>query len=330
MTRTTPPRPLDLPSLFPELAKTARTVTRLHPRSGSPTVRDSSVGGPLLWPRDEPWPTCRQTHEVDEVWDLEASRAAHHAAVAIWSRPEDEPPTPEEQAIRARNHPRRIDSPYTDPVPMLPVAQLYARDVPDLPCPDGTDLLQVLWCPFMDHDDDTPAVRLRLRRADRVTAVVSRPPQPPVVELEEYVPAPCVLHPEQVIEYPGLVQLPAVLNERVRAWQDATGHHYNELSTAPGWRVGGWGASPWREEEPAEPVRCGCGAEALPLFTLGMSEWHGRDSGGWRPLEDADAGTRRCHPPVGDPTTVDLGDEQMQIHRCPVDSRHPPVIERVY
>jgi hypothetical protein len=34
------------------------------------------------------------------------------------------------------------------PLAMIPVAQLYARDVPDLPCPDGTDLLQVLWCTF--------------------------------------------------------------------------------------------------------------------------------------------------------------------------------------
>ncbi|MDX3232642.1 hypothetical protein [Streptomyces sp. ME19-01-6] len=27
-----------------------------------------------------------------------------------------------------------------------PVLQLYAADVPDLPFPPGTDLLQLLWC----------------------------------------------------------------------------------------------------------------------------------------------------------------------------------------
>ncbi|MEW2267655.1 hypothetical protein AB0913_34660, partial [Streptomyces sp. NPDC047868] len=54
--RTTPPRPVDVTALFPQLAPLARTTTRLHPRPGSPTVRDSSVGGPLLWPADEPWP----------------------------------------------------------------------------------------------------------------------------------------------------------------------------------------------------------------------------------------------------------------------------------
>jgi hypothetical protein len=31
---------------------------------------------------------------------------------------------------------------------MLPLGQLYVRDVPDLRAPAGTDLLQVLWCPF--------------------------------------------------------------------------------------------------------------------------------------------------------------------------------------
>ena len=46
--RTTPPRPFDVTALFPQLAPPARTATRLHPRPGSPTVHDSSVGGPLL------------------------------------------------------------------------------------------------------------------------------------------------------------------------------------------------------------------------------------------------------------------------------------------
>ncbi|MFD0032359.1 hypothetical protein ACFVJK_29605, partial [Streptomyces sp. NPDC127172] len=42
---TTPPRPFDVTALFPQLAPLARTATRLHPRPGSPTAHDSSVGG---------------------------------------------------------------------------------------------------------------------------------------------------------------------------------------------------------------------------------------------------------------------------------------------
>ncbi|MGQ4336251.1 hypothetical protein ACN6LE_007669, partial [Streptomyces hayashii] len=52
MSRTTPPRPFDVTALFPRLAPLARTATRLHPRAGSPSRHDSSVGGPLMWPAD--------------------------------------------------------------------------------------------------------------------------------------------------------------------------------------------------------------------------------------------------------------------------------------
>ncbi|MFE5868156.1 hypothetical protein ACFQ6V_05790, partial [Streptomyces roseifaciens] len=52
--RTTPPRPVDVAAVFPQLAPLARTATRLHPRPGAPSPHDSSVGGPLLWAADEP------------------------------------------------------------------------------------------------------------------------------------------------------------------------------------------------------------------------------------------------------------------------------------
>lgn len=48
--------------MFPELVPLARPAIRLHPRPGSPSVRDSSVGGPLLWPAGEPWPHCADAH----------------------------------------------------------------------------------------------------------------------------------------------------------------------------------------------------------------------------------------------------------------------------
>ncbi|MFD9260411.1 hypothetical protein ACFVZQ_18295, partial [Streptomyces sp. NPDC059538] len=46
---TTPPRPLDVESLFPELAAHRRTATRLHPRPGAPGPHDSHVGAPQRW-----------------------------------------------------------------------------------------------------------------------------------------------------------------------------------------------------------------------------------------------------------------------------------------
>ncbi|MEU6218703.1 hypothetical protein ABZ845_14460 [Streptomyces sp. NPDC047022] len=43
---------------LPGLASLARTVVGLRPRRGEPGIRDSHVGGPMLWPADEPWPHC--------------------------------------------------------------------------------------------------------------------------------------------------------------------------------------------------------------------------------------------------------------------------------
>ncbi|MFJ4188484.1 DUF1963 domain-containing protein [Kitasatospora sp. NPDC089509] len=58
MSRRTPPRPLDVEELFPEVVPFRRETVRLHPRAGEPGCGDSSVGGPLLWPAGEPWPEC--------------------------------------------------------------------------------------------------------------------------------------------------------------------------------------------------------------------------------------------------------------------------------
>ncbi|MEU4496306.1 DUF1963 domain-containing protein [Streptomyces sp. NPDC023998] len=69
MTRTTPPRPLDVEQLFPEVGPFRKEAIRLHPRAGQPTYRDSSVGGPLLWPADEPWPMCGGEDDFGTVHD---------------------------------------------------------------------------------------------------------------------------------------------------------------------------------------------------------------------------------------------------------------------
>ena len=52
----------------PALAGLARPATLLRPAespASTPGVHDSGVGGPLLWPADEPWPLCRAAHLVE-------------------------------------------------------------------------------------------------------------------------------------------------------------------------------------------------------------------------------------------------------------------------
>jgi len=61
----------DFLSLMPELAAHRTTVTRLRPLPGEPGARDSSVGGPLLWPEDEKWPVCDDAHYGAEPGPVE-------------------------------------------------------------------------------------------------------------------------------------------------------------------------------------------------------------------------------------------------------------------
>jgi len=92
-----------------------------------------------------------------------------------------------------------------DPLPMIGLAQLYRRDVLDLPDrPDGCDLLQVFWCPFNAHGPGgyDLELQLRWRRSSAVGEVLTPQPQPLAVESDGFVPKPCILHPEQVVTYP--------------------------------------------------------------------------------------------------------------------------------
>lgn len=52
-------------AVFPELAAYRGRTTRPHPRPGRPGRHDSHVGGPFLWPGDEPWPVSRELHEPE-------------------------------------------------------------------------------------------------------------------------------------------------------------------------------------------------------------------------------------------------------------------------
>ncbi|MDT0420489.1 hypothetical protein [Streptomyces evansiae] len=341
MSYSTPPRPFDVTALSPRLAPLARTATRLHPRPGSPTVHDSSVGGPLLWPADEPWPHCTEPHLEDEANDVPLSpedirelRRVRAAAETRLLRDRHAPARlPEEQEVYARLAAGRPW--FEGPVPLLPVAQLYARDVPLLPRPAGSDLLQVLWCPC-GHGVSEPRTALFWRSSATVTGILAAPPPEPVVEEEGYLPRPCLLAPEQITEYPKIRELDAETQEQladVRRWQaagvrwDADGaldpHEYwsGRLSTAPGWKTGGW--TSWNLTDP-EPRPCpACGTEQVPLLTIDSSEWDDATEG-WRPVEDPADPAQHLPGRPPEPTLVDIrGGYTLQLHVCPASPDHP-------
>ncbi|WP_153449879.1 hypothetical protein [Streptomyces smaragdinus] len=341
MIRTTPPRPLDVTALFPDLAPLARTATRLHPRPGAPTVHDSSVGAPLLWPADEPWPYCDEPHdrraplEILSPDDIRRLRRVG-AAVAERLRLDPEAPawTPEELETAER---LRAGRPWFDgPIPLLPVAQLYARDVP-FPRPPDADLLQVLWCPFDHAENAHPRTALYRRSSATVTDVLDAPPEPPIVQSEWYLPEPCLLAPEPVTEYPNPLELDKELRDQlgdVSRWQtagDAWDRRYtvapdefygNRLAHAPGWKTGGW--SRWGRTDP-EPRRCPeCGTEEVPLLTIASAEWQS-NTDSWIPEEER-AYPAPPAPGPGEFTLIDIrGGHDLQLHACPVSPDHPHI-----
>ncbi|TQE32177.1 hypothetical protein Sipo8835_21180 [Streptomyces ipomoeae] len=334
--RTTPPRPVDVEVLFPALADHRRTTTRLHPRPGSPTVRDSSVGGPLLWPADEPWPMCTEPHKRDSGRRPENIRRYRRVLAAAWARtpaPGERPgPTDEERELLTelqRRH-RVPDLPDTAPIPMIGLAQLYRRDIPDLTAgPADRDLLQLFWCPFDAHSAPGGllhgmSLRLHWRDSGAVTdatAVLDTPqPEPEVVGFDGYVPEPCVLHPEQVTEYPYADLLPPDLRDAIDEW-DADGDLYQyDLSITEGWKVGGYAS--WHLTDPY-PMNCAdCATPMELLLAIDSYEWDGRESS-WTPMEDR--GVTLPMRDVKTPTQVMVGRTGTgYVFICPTDPvAHP-------
>jgi hypothetical protein len=278
------------------------------------------VGGPLRWPAAEAWPVCERTdHYLDRVLrpDTVRARRAVYAAASARAAATGKPYqlTDDERESLPRFDFSEPHALAYGPTPLVPVAQLYRRDVPDFVGPAGADLLQVLWCP-LDHPElgYNPRVVLRWRRTEDIGDVRGPSPEPTVVN-ETYLPTPCVVHPEQVVEYPYADLLPEGLGQRIDAWEERTGHDYQgTLSLAPGWKVGGH--ANWSLTDP-HPMECtACGAAMVLLLTADSAEWDTPDRT-WRPVEEPEGA--EIHP-----TDVIIGrGYSLYVFICPRSYEHP-------
>ena len=250
--RTTQPPSHDVAAAFPELAGMARTTVRLHPRrEDEPGIDESKLGGRMRWSAEVPWPRCDQPH-------------------ALWDALQTLEPA--------------------DDRPYVPVLQLRKADLPELEFPADTDTFQLLWCPS-DHDDPFYVAVVRVfwwRGADLVDTIAPRPVTSK--DASDYVPRPCALHPERVVEYPHIWELPTTISDRIDAWQAEQGQrtlYQSLLSTAPGTKVGGHPA--WVQEP--EPQTCEAGHEMEHLLTISDTEFDGGTWPRWLAVEEAGAWT---------------------------------------
>jgi hypothetical protein len=247
MPKRIPSPPFDVAELIPELAGLARETTLLYPRSGKPGTHESSIGGPLLWPADDPWPMC--------------------AEPGHW------------KPLRS---PTETVGP--EPVALVPVVQLYAKDLPELPFPAGTDVLQVLWCPLI-HDDEagTALPKLYWRNEQVITSggVLSGHPEPYKYD-EELVPRPCTVTPTRVVEYPNYDMpegLAVALGDRFEEINEELGLSYYDVATTIQSKVGGY---PGWTQEPNWP-QCRCGRRMDHLLSITATE---PSAGRWFPLDE--------------------------------------------
>ncbi|MFC6594340.1 hypothetical protein [Kitasatospora paranensis] len=211
------------------------------------------------------------------------------------------------------------------PLPMLPVAQLYAADVPLLPRPDGADLFQFLWCPFTDHAEGyAPRIVLRWRTAADIRDPLAAAPQPSVIGSPgNLLPDPCVLHPETVTEYPNSFELPRDLRERIDAWESRHGVDYHgELSVAPGCKVGGH--VHWEVIGPVSIVCAECGSDVRPLLTIDSYDWDG-EAPSWRPIEEFDAELPDDITPAWSTKLYISRGYSLQLYTCETSWDHPHV-----
>lgn len=287
----TPPRPIDVARFVPELARFARSTTRLHPRPAVPAAQQSSIGGPMLWPRAEPWPTCTAPYFH---WNLDTLGSE-----------------PEYQHLHAA------------PNSLIPVLQLFASDAPTIRFPDDADLLQLLWCPVIhahvpgQPDAYAPAITLLWRNSAALSAVAATP-APPVDFEPECIPHPCALHPEVVPEYP--LDLPDALWDRIGTIEDAGWgldlNYADDLSVAPGCKVGGW--PKWHAMDPYAIPCPDCGTPRELLICLDTYE-RGHGARTWS-VQDGLGSDIDSDQPTG--LVVGRGGD-VQIFSCPEDPRHP-------
>ncbi|AUG77878.1 hypothetical protein CFP65_3069 [Kitasatospora sp. MMS16-BH015] len=245
---------------LPELAPYGREAARLRPERGEPGVGDSSIGGPLRWPADEPWPRC----PVQE----DGGPDGYPAMVPL-----------------AQVHARDVPGPWwPDGVDLLQV----------LWCPVEH------WDPPAGQADVSPVVELRWRRSAELLGVaVAGPPEPSERYEEEYLPEPCVFSVERLTDFPYREELPPELRPALQQLvRDTDPEGKDVITRVAGWKLGGWPT--WHLSSPGTPACRTCGDQTTLLLTIASDDVTDLVVGRWGDLRIFTCPTDHTHPFTAD------------------------------
>lgn len=168
--------------------------------------------------------------------------------------------------------------------PLTAGLQLSVRDVPDLPHPEGADLLQLLWCPIEEDHAFMEQPAVRWRNAASVTERLHTMPAVHPQAWHNLIPKPCTIDPEAVTDYP-YEDAPEELFRRFREHDEpfaeelVQGWSMWSLLTVPGCKVGGY---PSWTQGPQWPTCPNCRQRMHHLLTL-LGDEGGRN---WIPREE--------------------------------------------
>lgn len=232
MTRTTRPSVDSVLAALPDLAPYARDAVLLHPERAAPDCRSSSIGGPLLWPGDEPWPACS--------FPDEASPTGEPATAMV----------PVAQIFR-----------HDVPGPWWP-AGIDLLQI--LWCPNEH------WDPPAQQADGSPVIEVRWRRAADVTRPLTTPPPPSRSDEDCYLPQACAVTAEHVTDFPFREELPVELRPRLEQLVRETGDGGDAVTRLAGWKLGGWPT--WHLNQPASLPCDDCGTAMTLLFTAASDD----------------------------------------------------------
>lgn len=184
----------------------------LIPTPGAVAVDESGFGGPLLWPKDEPWPKCPGRE------------------LATWAG--DQP------------------NDY-----MVALLQVFRHDFPELPFPDQTDILQILWCPRHHRPPGPPAcprpaIKTIWRSRLGVEPRLQKFPVPSSPD-QSLMPRSCQLHPDRT----------TTTTDWERLWQETEARFPMRLLGAVTDLVHG-----------VPDLRCQCRARMQALFTFSAED----------------------------------------------------------